>query len=705
MNLLSTKPFINRELSWLDFDFRVMALADDKKQPLLERTKFLAIAEKNFDEWYTVRIANLLHKLESKINKEDPAGYTAHKQIKSVVPKIKKYFNKQESIFYDSLLPELKRNGIEIVKTRDLSYKQDKYLEDYLLREIAPKLVIKNLNDANQWNDLKTGSLAFLVVNPETNNSLCVYLSEATDGIIAVNFEDRVSFVTLEDAIINKINILIKQHYPNQQFKCYSFKILRDMQITPLDKQIDVENIANEIEKKIQHRKLASIIGILTNADMPKKYRHLLKRGFIYNTFEDLAIYKHICNLTTNGLVSYSFLFDFNKVLTESNIEINNFIYPVHRAYVEQALMGNQIFENLDKKDYLIHHPYDSYEPVLNFFAEASEDIEVQKIYISIYRLSKNSPIVESLKKAAQNGKKVYVLMEIKARFDEEHNLKVVKELKESGVHVYTSFAQQKVHAKMACVVRNNKKYVHLSTGNYNEKSAKFYTDFSFFSANDKIGDDVLDIFHYVMSQKNMPQKLHELKMAPNMLRQHIIANIKECITSVKHGKEAEIWIKVNSLSDKKVINELYKASKEGVKVKLLVRGIATIVTGIPGISKNIELHSVVGRLLEHSRIYLFKIDNEYDVYLSSADVMSRNYDKRVELLFPIKELDLKKRVYDVFDVLWHDTSQTWIRTDNNSYLKVKNTNDKIPVQERFLVQRENQELLKDKSKWEASDE
>lgn len=682
LEFLNPHDFMNRELSWLSFNDRIITLSKDINQPLLERANFLSIAQSNLDEWYMVRIANLIHAIENGEDDEDPSGMTPAEQLKMLRRAVKKHLKNLHKAYHNHLLPALSDEAIDILPYRQLSVEQQHLAEKFFRLNILPKLTPVFIHDKERWPLIENAAEQLLLTLKDSPRTLVnVALPKDLPALVRIDAQFA-TFVPLIDLLAEFAGQIVPTRRVAQ---AHSYRVLRDMQMDDLPR--DTPDLATAIEEQVVARPFAPIINLTVSGNMPNGLKRRLARKLAVDPF---YIFRG------KGLLDYGVMRDLRVQIATSDVaNLARLYYAPHEAYHEQDLLDDQIFTHIARKDYLLHHPYDSFDPVINFFVQAANDPLVSEVALSIYRVSDGSPLVAALKQAAQNGKRVIVLLEIKARFDEANNLQLVDELRQAGAEVYTSFPDLKVHAKMAYVMRDGQIFAHLGTGNYNDKTAHFYTDFGLFTARSALGEDVKAVFDFVTHKTDMPKELHAIKMAPTMLRQHLILKIDEMIGLARIGEHPQIWIKANSLSDKYLIEKLYEASNAGVHVHLLIRGIATAKPNIPNLSMNIQIRSVVGRLLEHSRVYLFKTDKDsLDMYLSSADVMPRNLDRRVELLFPILDDEIKQHIRVILHDMWHDRAQTFNKGRSGKYThrKLKAESNPIPVQERLLIEAENRQ-------------
>lgn len=679
LDFLTHHDFMNRELSWLAFNERVLALSQDAGQPLLERANFLSITQSNFDEWYMVRMADLIRDIQSGNDKKDPAGMTPQQQMNAVRHAIRKQLRHQYQS-YEVFKVALSNVHLPILPVADLKAHDRTAVRQIFQQTIQPQLTLKAM-DETSLSKVSNGTINFVVGHTGDADWTTFALPTTTPRFIRVP-GPNIRFVTTTDVVTTYIADLATNLADKQ---VYQFRILQDMSMPILPKS--TTDVVDAIQAEVDKRATAPAINLTVSAQMPAKLKRHLQRVL---GVDRLHVFK------VKGPLAYDFVTELNDLLKQEGqaAEFAFLHYHPYQPHQVKALAGADIFDNIVAQDYLVHHPYDSYDAVLNFFQQAAHDDSVSEIGISIYRVSHDSPIVAALTQAAQAGKHVMALVEIKARFDEPNNLKLVDTLQAAGVTVFTSFPAMKVHAKMAYVVWDCRTIVHLGTGNYNDKTAHFYTDFGLFTADEYMTADVRRVFAYVTGQSSQPQELADIRIAPNMLRATLVEQIDEMIVAADAGKHPEIWFKVNSISDQELIERLYIASQAGVHIHLLVRGIATAMPNLPNVSENIQIRSIVGRLLEHSRIYLFKRDKEdVTVYLASADAMPRNFDRRVELLFPIHDATLKHRIRKIFRQMWSDRAQSFNKTRNGRYVrrKLKADSDPVPVQERLLIAAENE--------------
>ncbi|BDR55847.1 polyphosphate kinase 1 [Xylocopilactobacillus apis] len=688
--LLRQHDFMNREISWLSFNDRILDLADSPRIPLLERANFLKITQSNLDEWYMIRVANLIREVNSGDKHPDKSGMAPNTQLNQVRKLVKKQLKRQNKI-WTKLKNCFENLGIKILDYQKLTDDEKSYADSYFETTISPLIEIELLPKDLPWPEMENGDMYFIVdmvsSSDQTKHIFAHFKLPSLERLL--KFKDQSNqFILLEQ--------IIKAHYQDiisTKFKgrflaqsIYLYRILKDMDIRSLPK--DSDNTEQAVEIAIEKREASPVIFLAMDANAPSKVLKTLTHALSVNPLNTFHI---------SGDWDYDFISPLCKKITDNNqINTEKLHFKRHSPHHLSELEDEHIFEQIQKKDYLLHHPYDSYDAITNFFQQAAVNPSVTEIYITIYRTSKNSPIVKALADAAKNGKTVHALIEVKARFDEEHNIEIADYLRGTGVNVYTSFPDLKIHSKMALVVieEGDQKIelAHLATGNYNEITAKSYTDFSFFTSQKKYCTDIKRIFKFIEGKKELPSKLNKLVIAPNMLRSKLQHEIKRTIKKNQEGEKSEIWIKCNSFSDYKIIKELYKASSKGVRIHLLIRGLTTAIPLLPNVSRHLHIHSIVGRLLEHSRIYIFKTGGSFRCFLSSADMMPRNLDRRIETLFPIEDEELKKRIYKIFERMWDDRTQSYTKKSDGSYTKRisnKNAQKYLPIQEQFLIEAE----------------
>ncbi len=692
MNYSDSGNFINRELSWMEFNSRVLAEARDKSIPLFERLKFLSITSSNLDEFVMIRVASLNDMVNAGYNKKDIAGLTPKQQLELISSKEHEFVNLQYSTFNRSLIPQLEKNNLIFVKSYEaLDEKQNEFVDQYFMNEIYPVLTPMAVDSSRPFPLIrnKTLNLASLMRKKNGDKELefaTVQVPSVLPRIVEIpSSEKNKRMVILLEEIIEKN---IQKLYLNYHvIATHPYRIMRNA-----DFEIDEEEVADllqEIQRQIKKRQWGEAIKLEVQDDMDKRLIKILKKNL--NIADDDIYY-------INGPLDLTFLM---KVYG-----LDGFEHLKHPKYTPQQLPelmdDADIFARIREHDILLHHPYDSFEHVVDFVRQAAKDDKVLAIKQTLYRVSGNSPIIASLAEAAERGKQVTVLVELKARFDEENNIIWAKKLEKAGCHVIYGLMGLKTHCKITLVVRREedgiRRYVHLGTGNYNDSTAKLYTDLGLLTCANQIGEDATAVFNMI-SGYSEPIRWNKLALAPLWLRGRFMRLIDREIQNAKDGSQAHIMAKMNSLCDKEIIEKLYEASCAGVKIELIVRGICCLKPGIKGLSENITVRSIVGNFLEHARIFYFENSGNREVYMASADWMPRNLDKRVEIMFPVEDEELKKKVLHVLEIQLADNEKAHIMQPDGSYEKIDRRGRKevINAQEIFCEEaiRRNSEISK----------
>lgn len=660
--------YYNRELSWLKFNLRVLKEAAVKDTPLLERAKFIAIAASNLDEFFMVRVAGLWDSLERGSVRRDAAGMTAQEQLDAIAEAAHDQVKTQYK-YFNSLRAEMETVGLRFTTVAELSEVGKMWLENYYREMVYPTLTPMAVDASRPFPFLanKTLNLAVDLVKQDGEQSTgIVQVPSVLDRIIEVPTEGQRTFVFLEDIIASHANTIFNGC---EIVDTVPFRVTRDSDLA-LEEE-DAIDLLKEVEKSLRKRKRGAPV-----------------RLEIYKTNNN-RIYSFLCsNLDVgdsevyeiNGPMDLTCLFKFTGLQG---------MWPwLHEPFVPQKPQelpeDANIFDTIKEHDILLHHPYETFDPVVRFVSEAAEDPKVLAIKQTLYRVSGNSPIVAALARAAENGKQVTVLVELKARFDEENNILWARRLEQAGCHVIYGLVGLKTHAKIILVVRKGpngiKRYCHFGTGNYNDSTAKLYTDLGLMTANDQFGSDASAFFN-LLSGYSEPPVWNKLVMAPLGLREKIYSLIDNEIAMAKAGKGGHIIAKMNSLIDQPVIRKLYEASAAGVEIDLIVRGICGVRVGIPGISENITVRSIVGRQLEHSRIFWFANGGDEQLYCSSADWMPRNLNDRVELFFPIETETHIRRIKALLDLYLKDNVGAHMMQSNGNYRRVRNKAEKCSSQ------------------------
>ncbi|ENI5457103.1 RNA degradosome polyphosphate kinase [Staphylococcus pseudintermedius] len=669
----------NREVSWLDFNYRVLQEACDDQNPLLEQLKFIAIGSANLDEFFMVRVAGLKDQVKMGFNKpENKAQLTPQQQLKAIEQK-----NRQNVAFqyhrFNTLVETLKTYDVYLCKSDVLNEDMRKQLEQIFLNDILPTLTPLGIDAYRPFPKLNNKTLNIFVDidTGEEINSAIVQIPTLLNRFITINEGNRQYIILIEDMISFFMGYLFKGY---EILNTYTFRITRNADLTIHED--GAEDLLIEIERFLKERKSGAAVRL----EIDHREQQEMQIDWLIDTLElePQDVYY------TNGPLDLTMVFELVDHLSH---KLKDLKYERYTPQVPQSLGNDNVYDLALKRDIFFHHPYESFDPIVDFITEASEDPDTLAIKQTLYRVSSDSPIIEALKNAAENGKQVTVLVELKARFDEENNVHWAKMLEEAGCHVMYGMTHLKTHSKITLVVKrvNGKlvPFVHLGTGNYNDKTAKLYTDMGIITTNREIGEDAMNFFNY-LSGYSMKPDYQQLIVAPYEIRDLFIERIDEEIESHRQHGNGKMMMKMNSLTDKALIKKLYEASQAGVQVKLIIRGICCLKPGIPGISDNIEVVSIVGRLLEHSRIYYFYNNGKEKIYLSSADMMTRNMIKRVEILFPILDKRIARRLVDFMHLQLSDNQKGRYQDASGVYHYVKN--ELAPINSQEYLMREAQE-------------
>lgn len=676
--LYNPQYYFNRELSWLKFDDRVLGEAMDSDNLLLERLKFLSITASNLDEFFMIRVASLKDMVNAGYTKTDIAGMTAKEQLGHIDKETHQLVLRQYST-YNQLISQLKNEGIEILdKKSSLTKQQSDYIEMYFTENVYPVLTPMAVDSSRPFPLIRNKSLNIgAIVHKKgdldkTIEFATVQVPAVLDRIVIVPGDDnRKCIILLEDIIEKFIDRLFLNY---DIVSTCQFRIMRNADLT-IDEE-EAADLLKEIEKQIKKRQWGEVIRLEINGNCDPALVAILKNELFIKEEDTYYI---------DGPLDLTFLMKLYGLDGFDYLKLTKHV-PVPVADIKDS---GSIFEAIKARDILMHHPYESFEPVVDFIKQASTDPDVLAIKQTLYRVSGNSPIIAALATAADNGKQVTVLVELKARFDEENNIVWARKLEHAGCHVIYGLVGLKTHSKITLVVRREedgiRRYVHLGTGNYNDATAKLYTDIGLFTCKKSYGEDATAVFN-MLSGYSEPKAWNKLSLAPLWLKGRFLELINGEKNNARLGKNARIIAKVNSICDPDIIAALYDASIAGVKIELIVRGICCLKTGIPGVSENITVRSIVGNFLEHSRIFYFENDGDPLIFCGSADWMPRNLERRVEILFPIEDSRLKKKIIHILDCELADNVKAHIMNSSGEYIKEKvKRKKKINSQELFV--------------------
>ena len=667
-HLISVNPrerLIDRELSWLAFNERVLELAENQSNPLLERCRFLAIFSSNLDDFYMIRVASVKRKLESGVTKKNTAGYSPFELLAEISRKTQELIARQTKLFHQELMPQLKQNGIEIVDWDKLTQTEIEYINKIFTKRIFPVLTPLAVDPSHPFPYISGLSLnlAVLVKQPDTNEELFARVKVPASLPRFIETAEFVGsrFIPLEKVIIANLD----QLFPGMQIEdYYTFRITRNADLE-LEEE-ESENLLESMEQELLRRKFGPPVRLEVASEIDSELLTRLKAELSIRD-EDISHYKEPLDLT--GL---------NKIadLDRPELKFAPFRNQIVQELREVDLESNdEYFAAIRRNEILLHHPYDSFNSsVVRFLEAAATDPHVLAIKQTLYRTSGDSPIVNALIEAAEAGKQVLAVIEIRARFDEQANVRWARKLEDVGVHVVYGLVGFKTHAKLSLIVREEgdsvRRYSHVGTGNYNPKTARTYEDLGVLSADDALGEDLNKLFNQ-LSGFAPHYSYNRLLVAPRSIRPGLLEKIDREIRNKQSGKHAFIRLKLNSLLDEEFVEALYKASSAGVEVDLVIRGICSLVPGITGLSENIRVRSVLGRFLEHSRIFHFANGGDDEIYIGSADLMDRNLNRRVESLVKIRRDEHKKSLMKIFDQYTASTTAAWHLLPTGKWLLV----------------------------------
>lgn len=687
-NLQDPALYINRELSLLAFQWRVLEEAQDANNPLLERFRFLAILGSNLDEFFMVRVAGLKRQVEAGSLSTGPDGMTPQEQLEAISSEVGKLRSVAQDLLEQSLLPALKEADIHVLKHEELTQTQQQRVKEFFLQKIFPVLTPLAFDPSHPFPHISNLSLSMAVTIqnkdgeerfarvkiPNTLPQLIPILPDIPpEGLSQVSKQQ--SFIWLEDLVKSNLEVL----FPGMTIlDAHPFHVTRDAEVEI--QEWEAADLLEETEEGIRQRRFGDVTRLQVARAMPANILEILMSNL---QVEPADVYLVEDRMPLSSL-------KYIAGLDRPDLKYPPFMPTIPNA-LNPDIQEEDLFSIISRRDYLLHHPYDSFQPIVNFLNLAAEDPQVLAIKATLYRVGRNSPVVQALLKACERGKEVAVLVELKARFDEESNIEWAKALEREGVHVVYGLLGLKIHSKTALVVRREgdviRRYVHVGTGNYNTVTAHQYTDLGLFTANEQIGADATDLFNYLTGYSDK-KDYRQLLVAPINLRERFEELIQREIEHQKAGKKGHLIFKMNSLVDERIIQLLYEASRAGVRIDLLVRGICGLRPGIPGISENIRVRSVVGRFLEHSRIYYFRNGGDEETYIGSADLMPRNLNRRVEVIIPVLDPRLSQFLQeDVLAVYWQDNVSAREMQADGNYVRItpEDTEKTVGAQSFFL--------------------
>ncbi|MCC5925769.1 MAG: polyphosphate kinase 1 [Bacteroidetes bacterium] len=659
--------YTNYELSWLQFNWRVLHQATDINNPLLERVKFIGIVKSNLDEFFQKRVGGLKRQLDAGIESLSMDGMMPGEQLKAINAEVEQMIKRVRSVFFDILVPEMAEHGIEFTNYASLSDKHRAKMDEYFQHQLYPiltPLVVdhshpfpfisnKSRSFAVELEDPVTGEFVFARVKIPANRPRWITVSKGKKGV---------KLLLIDELIRAKMDLL----FPGAKVVSANvFRITRNADVARNEEEAD--DLLEMIEEELRERRFAAVVRLEVDKQMPQHVKSLLI---------DRMKVKKLDVFEMEGAIGLSDATELYKLKGFNELKFPVWVPVVHPALrLEESATG--VMDAISRGDILVHHPYHSFATsVQRFIEEAANDPNVLAIKQTLYRTSKDSPLMHALMRAAEDGKQVAVLIELKARFDEERNIEWAQRLEQAGVHVAYGIAGLKIHSKMTVVVRQEgdtlKRYAHIGTGNYHPDTAQLYEDVGLFTCDEQITADVSDLFNFLTGFAPM-QRYRKLLVAPKYMRSEITERIRYEAEEARAGRKGRIIMKMNNLEDPLVIGELYEASKAGVEIDCIVRSVCRLRPGIPGLSENIRIHSVIGRFLEHSRLYYFNHAGEEQVFLGSADMMHRNLDARVEAITPVECPPLRKYLYHVLDRYIHSSHQRWFLEQNGRYLEVEN--------------------------------
>ena len=668
--------YINRELSWLAFNDRVLAQARDERHPLLERVRFVSISETNLDEFFMIRVSGLQQQVASELPNPVPDGMTPEEQLFCIKESTDQFFAERRETLYGELLPALEEEGIRIVPHDQLTVSERRGLRERFAREILPVLTPLAIDPAHPFPHISNLSLNLLVVIADGGRNVMARVKVPTtiDRFIRLPEEstDRrpeVRLVLVEEIIAANLDEL----FPGKEVAAsYVFQVTRNADF--VIEEDEASDLLQAIEDELEGRWFGQSVRLVVTSSMPDDLRDWLTGNLRLDPSSVYAVLEPI------GLADLEEL---------THLDRPDLLYPPLTPRIPSEIRtARSITQAIRQGDILLYHPVDSFTPIVEFVRAAASDPDVLAIKQTLYRVGSNSPIVEALSEARDEDTQVAVLVELKARFDEEPNITWARRLESRGVHVAYGIVGLKTHAKICLVVRREgslRRYVHMGTGNYNPSTARVYTDFSYFTDDPTIAEDCSDLFNYLTGYSEQ-EDYQELLVAPLTLREGILRLIEEQTERARKGEPARITWKMNSLTDPRIIESLYEASRAGVRIDLIIRGICCLKPGLEGVSENIRVVSLVGRFLEHARALAFGEDEDESIYLGSADMMQRNLDRRVEQLFPLREERHREKVRRLLELQLADTANAWELGPDGSFERLRPQESEEPLDSQAIL-------------------
>ena len=696
---INNETYINRELSWIDFNKRVLELATEEETPLLEKIKFSSIFSNNLDEFFMVRVASLKSQVEGGISKRSQDGKSPEEQLIEIRNYLDPILETQQYKTRKYIEEDFKKNNIFILEYKELNERQRVWIDNYFTTAIFPILTPLAVDPSHPFPFISNLSLnlAAIIVDNESDKEQFTRIKIPGESIsrfisIPVELNDKESTkytgIAIEQIIANNLSML----FPGMSVKEYSFfRVTRDADLELRD--LEADDLMSALEEGLRkRRKGGEVVRLEVSTNTPKVILDLLQEGM---------------NIDKENLYQIEGLLALDELIELTNFNLPKLKFREHQGVTHNSLKNSQlreqeeldtrnnsnfksIFSIIRRSDLLVHHPYNLFSTsVEEFINQAAEDKQVMGIKMTLYRISKDSLIIDALIRAAEKGKQVMALVELKARFDEDNNIQWAKQLEQAGVHVVYGVIGLKTHTKIALIIRKEKNrlrtYFHIGTGNYNSKTSKTYTDFGLLSCQPELGQDLIELFNYLTGFAKQ-QSYRKLLVAPVTLRNGIEKLIKREINYAKNGLPARIIAKMNSLVDPEIIKLLYIASQEGVKIELIIRGMCCLYPQKKGLSENIKVTSIIGRFLEHSRIFWFSNDGDAEVFIGSADWMRRNLDRRVEAVTPIEDNKIKKEIKHLLDSYLEANKDSWNMQSDGSYTKNQILNDKKKyIQEKII--------------------